>query len=160
MHLLPASATITREALATRFSFGRTVPGTMSYRLFAPQKVGVISYKRCADDTEFAGRFDFLNFSAVQQITPKDQDLVAALYNDYWWVGVVQMLDGDSDDVFVKFMAPHGPSVSFYWPSREDICWVLKCDILAILSTPSTSSSGRNYKLYDDDHAKLANIMS
>ena len=137
-----------------------TVPGTMSYHLFAPQEVGVISYKRCADDTEFAGRFDFLNFSAVQQITPKDQDLVAALYDDHWWVGVVQMLDGDSDDVFVKFMAPHGPSVSFYWPSREDICWVLKCDILAILSTPSTSSSGRNYKLYDDDHAKLANIMS
>ena len=63
-----------------------TVPGAMSYRLFAPQKVGVISYKRCADDTEFAGRFDFLNFSAVQQITPKDQDLVAALYDDHWWV--------------------------------------------------------------------------
>ena len=146
--MLPASATITREALATRFSFGRTVPGTMSYRLFAPQEVGVISYKRCADGTEFTGSFEFLNFSAVQQTTPKEQDFVAALCDDHWWVGVVQMLDGDSDDV------------SFYWPSREDICWVLKCDILAILSTPSTSSSGRNYKLYDDDHAKLANIMS
>ena len=72
----------------------------------------------------------------------------------------MQMLDVDSDDVLVKFMAAHSPSVSFYLPSREDICWVLKCDILAILRAPSTSSSGRNYKLYDDDHAKLANIMS
>ena len=123
---------MTREALATCFSFGHTVPGTRSYHLFASQEVGVISYKRCADDTEFAVSFDFLNFSAVQQITPKEQDFVIALYDDHWWVGVVQMLDGDSDDVLVKFMAPHGLSVSFHWPSREDIWWVPKCDILAI----------------------------
>ena len=89
----------------------------MSYHLFAPQEVGVISYKRCADDTEFAVSFDFLNFSAVQQITPKEHDFVTALYDDHRWVGVVQMLNGDSDDVLVKFMDPHGPSVSFCWPS-------------------------------------------
>ena len=50
---------MTRGYLTARFDCGSTVPGTRSFHLFVPQGKGVVSYKRCADDDEFAGTHDF-----------------------------------------------------------------------------------------------------
>ena len=36
----------------------------------------------------------------------------------------VQELSFENEDVLVSFMHPKVPSVNFYWPIREDVCWV------------------------------------
>ena len=143
---------MTRELLAYRFQFGSTVPGT-SFHVFIPEEVGVVAFKRCAEDEFFAGRYNFN--SAIADIRPQKQDFIASFYDEHWWVGLVIDLDDKSNDVLVKFMSPHGPSSSFSWPRRDDVCWVPGSAIIRILKTPSTTSSGRSYKLDASDSKEL-----
>ena len=42
-------------------------------------------------------------------------------------------------------MHPKGPAKAFFWPDREDICWVSVEHILAVLQAPQVSRSGRSY---------------
>ena len=146
----------TRELLKARFSLGSTVPGTRSFHVFVPQGNGVIAFKRCAEDESFAEMHNFLSTSQNADIHPKKQDFVASLYDEHWWVGLVVDVDTESNDVLVKFMAPHGPSPSFKWPTRDDVCWVPGSAILRILQTPSTTSTGRSYKLQAVDCDELS----
>ena len=53
------------QALARKFDYGRTVPGTRSFHVFSPQEIGVISYKRSPDDNEFSGTFYFFKKSTL-----------------------------------------------------------------------------------------------
>ena len=64
---------MTRELLAYRFQFGSTVPGTRSFHVFIPEEVGVVAFKRCAEDEFFAGRHNFN--SAIADIRPKNRIL-------------------------------------------------------------------------------------
>ena len=100
----------------------------------------------------FAGRHNFN--SAIADIRPQKQDFIASFYDEHWWVGLVLDLDDESNDVLVKFMSPHGPSSSFSWPTRDDVCWV-PGSAIRILKTPSTTSSGRSYKLDASDSKEL-----
>ena len=138
-------------ALTARFDCGSTKPGTRSFHLFVPQGKGVVSYKRCADDDEFAGTHDFFKNISETIVDVHVNDYCAAWCDKRWWVGVVSQMDTETADVLVKFMHPPGPRPSFYWPEREDVCWVPQCDIIRVLETPTTSSSGRSYKLSSVD---------
>ena len=62
------------------------------------------------------------------------------MYDSYWWIGVVQLVDFDQGDVQVKFMHPHGPNSQFHWPSRDDICHVPIDKLLCKISAPITST--------------------
>ena len=45
-------------------------------------------------------------------------------------------------------MSSHGPRKNFFWPQKDDICWVSNESILKVLSPlSSTPQSGRTYKL-------------
>ena len=79
----------TPDFLDPRFELGSTVPGTRSFHVFVPQDVGVISYKRTADDESFSGTFDFYKSTTISVIKPKMQDYVVASYDEHWWAGVV-----------------------------------------------------------------------
>jgi hypothetical protein len=39
----------------------------------------------------------------------------------------------DSSDCLVRFMYPEGPSPSFHWSQKDDICWVKMESILKII---------------------------
>ena len=80
--------------------------------MFVPQRPGVVSYKRCAED----------------------DDYVAAFYDEHWWVGLVTQFDTETNDVLIKFMAPHGPR--------------------------ATSSSGRIYSLSSTDLRCINKILN
>ena len=47
----------------------------------------------------------------------------------------------------IKFMCPHGPSPSFYWPEQDDVCTIPYNQTISTIDTPSTLRSGRIYKL-------------
>ena len=53
-------------------------------------------------------------------------------------------------------MHPYGPGKNFFWPIRNDECWVLNSEVICLISTP-TSISGRTYNISDLD---LENISS
>ena len=76
---------------------------------------------------------------------------VSCRYDTFWWIGLIQNIDEDAGDLEIKFLHPHGPSRNFYWPSKEDLCYVPLTNILCLLSPPSTST-GRMYKILDDDY--------
>lgn len=47
-----------------------------------------------------------------------------------------------------KFMHPHGPSETFFWPQNEDQCPVPAALLLCIVNPPETTSQlGRSYKI-------------
>ena len=57
-------------------------------------------------------------------------------------------------------MTPHGPRKTFYWPAREDTCWVPFSNILKIVNSPAaTSYSGRTYQLSDSDFKAICKLL-
>jgi len=67
---------------------------------------------------------------------------VGCLYDRNWWIGMVMSVN----DAEVKFMHPHGPARSFFWPSREDLCYVPYTHILLSIGMPSTSTTIQNFR--------------
>ena len=50
--------------------------------------------------------------------------------------------DGDAN---VNFLDPKGPALKFFWPSHDDICWILTEDFYKEFETPSIGSTARYY---------------
>ena len=78
-------------------------------------------------------------------------DYVACMYDKDWYIGVIQEVCEEEGDIKVSFMHPKGPGRpenSFYWPSREDVCYVPQNDIIGYISTPKPSSKrARKFKI-------------
>ena len=41
---------------------------------------------------------------------------VASIYDGFWWIGLILELDRELEVAQIKFMHPHGPTNSVYWP--------------------------------------------
>ena len=97
------------------------------------QNVGILSFKRIGEDEEIIGQRVF--FQAKQtSIIPNIQDYVVVEYYDHWWIGLVIAVESISIEAKIKFMTPHSPRINFFWPQRDDICWVSKESILKLLA--------------------------
>ena len=55
-----------------------------------------------------------------------------------WWVDTILEIDDDEGDFQINFMHPPGPTKSFTWPSRPDICWVSSLHMLCKIHSPKT----------------------
>lgn len=151
-----------RTRLQERYADASTLPGTRSYHAFIPIDKGIISYKRTAEDESVSGTHSFWKQSSSPStsLLPKEQDYVSVLYDDYWWIGLVETVDKETSEARVKFMTPHGPRKSFFWPARDDVCWVPQSNILKIISSLSaTSHSGRTYQITDSDFQAICSKM-
>ena len=144
-----------RKSLSDRFSRAKTIPGTRSFHQYCPSTTTTICMKRVSDDESFALEFEFCGKKLVSEINAENVQIGQYLlckYDDFYWIGMVSDIDILNNDFMVKFMHPKYPNRSFYWPSREDICWVPKMNIILFLNAPSLSSlSGRQYHLSDED---------
>ena len=68
---------------------------------------------------------------------------------------MVRTVNREENDVSVKFMKPHAPAATFYWPVREDVCEVPFTRVIAKLEPPAcTSRSGRHYAITEDELKK------
>ena len=115
--------------LSQRVSIGATIPGTQSYHVFQPMKVGVIGYKRTAEDEHFQGCRNFFTGKSYQDmpiVKIEAQQYVACLFEEQWWVGLIENIDESGGQCQINFMHHKGlvPTSGFYWPMRPDICWV------------------------------------
>ena len=145
-----------RYNLLPRFQSGKTVPGTRIYHHFIPISTSAISFKRTSEDTDVTGTFSFsdesIDIPLVNDV--KESDFISCIYDNHWWIGLVQSVDLEQGDVKVNFMHPHGPNLQFHWPSRNDICYVPTDKLLCKISTPITST-GRLYSINEADYSKI-----
>ena len=84
----------------------------------------------------------------------KTLNFVSCYHNNYRWIDLVLEKDDQQKDLHIKFMHPHGLSLS--WPSFEDICWVANKYILCKIDSPTTKTD-RSYVVSEAD---IINILS
>jgi len=68
-------------------------------------------------------------------------------------------VNDEEHDAEVKFMHPHGPARSFFWLSREDLCYVPYTHILLSIGMFSTSS-GQQYRISEKDLKMIQSMFS
>ena len=85
---------------------GDTIPGTQMFHDFFPIHIGVIAYKMTSEDPSFYGCRNFFTAKSNSQVpTPLQrvpQHFVACIYDDDWWIGMVEGIEGDM--VNINFM--------------------------------------------------------
>ncbi len=87
----------------------------------------------------------------VEEVSLTDvklNDFLAVHYESHWWLGRVDKI-GD-EDVFVKFLAPHGPKTQFHWPSTDDNLWVQEENFICRLKSQPVPRGSRNYVISPD----------
>ena len=105
--------------------------------------------RRISSDEKPALTFNLCN--KQQTLLVKIEDLypgcfIACVYDSLWYFGMVSEVNAEEEeDVTVKFLHPHGPSPSFFWPKREDACAVPIPHVIAIVDPPKTMT-GRTYQ--------------
>ena len=71
----------------------------------------------------------------------------------------MQDINLEEKDVAVKFTHPHGPSASFQWPSRDDICWVPNTHIICKIDILLTDTV-RTYHISMDNVKKITELLN
>ena len=154
------------QRLQKRFSETTTIPGTRDNHSFIPVTAKQLKVSRVSGGPGFivdmSGSHPHVVVKATekQQITLEDAipgKYVVCMYDQQWWVGNI-CDTSEEQDVKVTFMHPHGPSKSFSWPTREDICWVPLPHIIKIIDAPVTST-GRKYKLPTKLEKEMAELF-
>lgn len=93
-----------------------------------------------------------LNEGKSDMLVPKE-DLkngcyVAAIYDERWYVGVILEISEENADARIKFMHNKVGINNFFWPSRDDICFIPFAKIISLIEIPVlAASTGRNYKI-------------
>ncbi len=77
---------------------------------------------------------------------------LAAVYDKAWYLGVVEDISHENEDVLVNFMRSRNPGTtihSFVWPSTRDECWIPFEHVLCTVQEPLQITKGRikQYKL-------------
>ena len=145
---------VARKQLKERFSSVTTLPGTRSFHHFVPLSESVMAAKWVSEDQVYAIEFDLIRGMKSKpgnsSADPKLSDFVVCAYDEKHWIGIVDAIDEEHDDIKVKFMHPCYPARSYNWPGRDDICFVPNVNVLCIIGAPVTVT-GRQYKLNDED---------
>ena len=62
-----------------------------------------------------------------------------------WYFGIANYVSIENNHVKVKFMNPKGPASKFFWPSRDDVCWVPAENLICEVNPPDASTTRRLY---------------
>ncbi|GBM96843.1 hypothetical protein AVEN_94036-1 [Araneus ventricosus] len=147
-HISKEAVDSTSLTLESRLKDTQTLPGTRLFHNFQPiDDLGMIEARRISRDETPALTFNLLKH---QTLLVKMKDLypgcfVGCIYDNLWYFGMVSEVNAEEEDVTVKFLHPNGPSLSFFWPNREDVCAVPIPHIIAIVKPPKTMT-GRTYQ--------------
>ena len=141
----------TRQFLAKRFQNVHTLPGTRSFHQFEPISESAIGAKRVSEDTRDEMQYDLRlgkkADNSASEINPSD--FVICQYDEKHWLGLVDIVDRENKDFKVKFMHPAYPAKSYFWPRREDSCFVPDVKVLCKVNAPVTAT-GRQYHLLEE----------
>ena len=140
-----------RSMLESRFTKRKTIPGTRSHHAFIPSNDGKIKMSRISGEIDLlAEPLAVANFNVDIESIPPGAYL-ACIYDSKWYIGMVLDLSVENKDIQVKFMHQRGPATTFFWPQKEDICWVPTAHILCLLVPPTSNSTGRQYQFTTEE---------
>ena len=138
-----ADMEITRMTLEPCYTNAKTVPGTCSIHHFVPLSASCIgTLKRISMDQNYALQFNFLS-------TPASEPIV---------LSVNSFVDNDQRDAKIRFMHPKCIARSYFWPVKDDTCWVPDENIICNIGVPTTVT-GRQYKLQPKGQEVLCAFM-
>ena len=149
-----ADMEITRTTLELRYTNAKTVSGTRSFHHFVPLSASCIGTKRISKDQNYALHFNFLSTPASEPIVISVNSFVVCLYDDENWIGLIEEVDNDQRDAKIRFMHPKCIARSYFWPVKDDTCWVPDENIICNIGVPTTVT-GRQYKLQPKDQEVL-----
>jgi len=143
---------LNRAKLSARFELSKTIPGTRSHHSFIPVNSCELRISRISGENnstivranDMAPEETATDFHGQQNLQPGQY--VAAVYDNSWYLGNVVEVSTEQEDIFLDFMKPKGPAISFSWPRRKDQCWVPRDHIL-VTTVDLTTATGRQYKL-------------
>ena len=83
---------------------GDTIPGTTKYHHFQPIRIGMIGFQMVSEDTDLSNHnfFTRKTHAPLPQAEASPQCYIGCVYDDEWWVGMVEEVDGEKFKV--KFM--------------------------------------------------------
>ena len=143
-----------RRTLANRYDGLLTIPGTRSFHQFTPISKCKLAMKRSSksetDDMVF--ELDKTNSLEISKNDYSPNQYVACIYENKWWIGIIEIVNENERDLDIKFMHPHGPASSFHWPHFPDRCIIPMNHVLVIITPPNTAT-GRQYTINTDDLA-------
>ena len=85
----------------------------------------------------------------------QEDDFVAAVYQQQWYIGKVLSVDPIDDEVELSFM--ERKKMLYQWPRNSDILWVEARDILGIVETPKpTGKTKRMFQLTSSDSERIS----
>lgn len=117
------------------------------FHFFQPASREVIAAKRLSSETEVCLKQNIFH-NTLPTIEPTIHSFVACVYENKWWLGMVQCFNEVEGDYDIKFMHLHGPSETCLWPQKEDQCPVPAAHLLCIVNPPETTSQlGCSYKI-------------
>ena len=62
---------------------------------------------------------------------------VACIYDNSFWIGIIKEYSEENDDYSISFLHRDERTVTkFFFPEKEDSCWVQASNILAKLNLP------------------------
>jgi len=135
----------------------KAIPGIRNFHNFIPLGDKKVCSKRVSCQHHYDLVFNFEQQNITTRPTP--HSYVACLYDRNWWIGMVMSVNDGEHEAEVKFMHSHGPARSFFWLSREDLCYVPYTHILLSIGMASTSS-GRQYRISEKDLKKIQSMFS
>ena len=149
-----------RERQERRYERGSTLPGTQSFHQFLPIDSNTVAYKRISSDDFIIGKYSFgIKQPAIHDI--RVGNYVAALYDDDWYVGLVEELDLEKRECMINFMHPKMPTGYVNWPPRADRCLTPASRILTVIDVPSsTSIASRTYRVKKEEHTRITKLFS
>jgi hypothetical protein len=155
-----------RKAQNKLFERGSTVPGTQSYHQFTPVDRNTVSFKRISSDIHTIGTYCFRPSAESHQRPATMVDLrlgnyVAAIYDQDWYVGLVEEVDEERKECQLNFMHPKNPTGNVMWPSRADRCLTPIEQVLAVIEVPGSSSkSARTYNIKENELEIISKLFN
>ena len=140
-----------------RMSDIKTVNGSRSHHQFVPANENALKMYRLSTDE--LGSCMAISANAKPQV-PVDQftkgKYVCVVYDDNWYIALIEDVFPEDEDVHVRFMNRAQPSNTLSWPRRDIECDVPFAHVLCCVPVPQIMQrSGRQYKL---DQATLGQI--
>ena len=137
------------EFLAPRFENAQRFKGTRKNHQFVPHENNILMSRISGhnDLTESSLIEESTNLIEMDSIMPGQ--FYKCQYENDWFFGVANFVSIENKDVNVKFMHPKGPALNFFWPTKDDTCWVPISNVLCRVNPPKISLTGRFY-IFDD----------
>lgn len=145
--------------LKKRFENCKTLPHTREKHRLVPVDVNMIRCYRTSKSTEYEDLMVTCRKS-YECLTFQSDDYIACIYDEKWWLAVIQQVSLENSDVLVKFFHPAGPRTSFKI-STSDIVWVPVSKILRKLTPLElTTATGRSYCISESLCNEISQLLN